>query len=75
MAVDQNAISKFHCGECNKAPKRVMIRAIDILYTPQRFRKELVKAAQTSEGMVQVDRLNDILVNIGRSDQLPSASA
>jgi hypothetical protein len=45
--------------------------------TPVRFRKELLKAVagQTGgiiDGQIQVDRLNDILINIGRPDQLLS---
>jgi hypothetical protein len=40
--------------------------------TPQRFKKEMVRAAQSSDGTVQVDALNKILTNIGRCDQILS---
>ena len=45
--------------------------------TPVRFRKELLKAVAGQaggiiDGQIQVDRLNDILINIGRPDQLLS---
>jgi hypothetical protein len=42
--------------------------------TPQRFKKEMVKAIQSNDGTVMVDSLNQILINIGRSDQLLSES-
>jgi hypothetical protein len=31
-----------------------------------------LKAAQSRDGQIQVDRLNEILINIGRPDQLLS---
>jgi signal transduction histidine kinase len=40
--------------------------------TPNRFRKELLKAAETEscpKGTVEVDSLNKILVNIGRPEE------
>jgi len=40
--------------------------------TPNRFRKELIKAAETdtcAKGTVEVDSLNTILVNIGRPEE------
>jgi Ca2+-binding EF-hand superfamily protein len=40
--------------------------------TQQRFKKEMIKAAQSSDGSVKVDKLNEILVNIGRRDQILS---
>jgi hypothetical protein len=40
--------------------------------TPQRFKKEMVAAAQSTDGTVKVDYLNQILINIGRPDQLLS---
>jgi Ca2+-binding EF-hand superfamily protein len=40
--------------------------------TPQRFKKEMVKAAQSNDGTVKVDKLNEILINIGRPDQILS---
>jgi hypothetical protein len=32
----------------------------------------MIKAAQSNDGTVKVDSLNDILINIGRCDQLLS---
>jgi hypothetical protein len=40
--------------------------------TPQRFKKEMVKAAQSNDGTVNVDKLNEILINIGRPDKILS---
>jgi hypothetical protein len=40
--------------------------------TPQRFKKEMVKAALSNDGTVKVDKLNEILINIGRPDQILS---
>jgi archaeosine-15-forming tRNA-guanine transglycosylase len=40
--------------------------------TQQRFKKEMIKAAQSNDGSVKVDKLNEILINIGRRDQILS---
>jgi hypothetical protein len=40
--------------------------------TQQRFKKEMIKAAQSNDGTVKVDKLNEILINIGRRDQILS---
>jgi hypothetical protein len=40
--------------------------------TPQRFKKEMIKAAQSNDGTLKVDSFNDILINIGRRDQILS---
>lgn len=40
--------------------------------TPTRFKKELIKAAHPNDGTVTVDALNQILINIGKSDDILS---
>jgi hypothetical protein len=41
--------------------------------TPNRFKKEMIKAVECNDnGLIKIDSLNRILMNIGRSDQLLS---
>lgn len=40
--------------------------------TPDRFRKDIVKSIESEEGVVKKDSLNQILINIGRKDQILS---
>ena len=37
--------------------------------TPTRFKKELIRAAQSDEGTIQIEELNQVLINIGKEEE------
>uniref|UniRef100_A0A7S3L5P2 Calmodulin n=1 Tax=Amphora coffeiformis TaxID=265554 RepID=A0A7S3L5P2_9STRA len=72
----QTSLSRTFSSDCAPAQK---LREVFEDYrqthfsreTPARFKKEIVNAVE-SEGVVEKDSLNEILINIGRKDRLLS---